>query len=168
MEFTKTPPKSDGGLFVKLKDKESVRGVFRGQPHEFFTHWLGNNKSEVCTENEDCVHCNNNVRRTFRFRLNFVVKEDDLFRMKIFEQGGTVYELLKELNVDYDLENYTVKITRNGAGKETTYTVLPLPKGEVSKESAEIFSKLPLNNLDPLTKEQDTPHPSETEDDVPF
>ena len=53
--------KVDAGRFVRLKmDGDSVRGVFRGEPLVYRTHWLQTAegaRSVVCTGKPDCPHC---------------------------------------------------------------------------------------------------------------
>lgn len=128
MQFRKDLPESGGSKnFLKLKDKESVSGIFMGDLHEFFVMWE-NGKSRVVSEGEDGAK--------FRFRVNFVVKEGAVYVPKIFEQGLTVYRQLSELNDEYGLDAIVVKITRNGIGTDTAYSLLPLLKQTITKEVA--------------------------------
>lgn len=128
MQFRKDLPESGGSKnFLKLKDKESVSGIFMGELHEFFVMWE-NGKSRVVSDGDEGAK--------FRFRVNFVIKEGAVYVPKIFEQGLTVYRQLSELNDEYGLESIVVKITRNGIGTDTAYSLLPLIKQTISKEVA--------------------------------
>src|SRR3984957_4152989 len=110
---------SSGGAnnFLKLKDRESAEGVFRGELCEFFILWEGN-KSKIVPEGVP--------DSKFRFRINFVIKEGSVYVPKIFEQGIIVYKQLSALHDEYSLPETVVKITRNGTGTDTTYSLLPL------------------------------------------
>lgn len=140
MQFRKDLPESGAGKnYLKIKDKESVSGIFRGKLHEFFVRWENGKASQVEEGHPE---------GKFRFRVNFVVKEGPSYVPKIFEQGLTVYRQLAELHEEYDLENIVVKITRNGTGTDTTYSILPLLKQELSPEAKDFISKMELHPLD--------------------
>lgn len=177
MHFPETG--GDGGIdskhFVKLKnDKDSIVGIFRGEPHLFRQHWI-NKRSFLCSENSECEHCKSKNKSTFRFRINFITKENNVYVAKVFEQGFTVYGLLKSLHeTDYPLEKTVLRITRSGTGQDTTYTILPIPKGEVTPELEKMLASVQLHDLGNLEKtngsegpQGDTPPPF-SEDDIPF
>lgn len=142
MKFRKPEEMPTGGgskNFLKLKDKESISGIFRGDIHEFFVLWEGG-KSQTVEEGVPGAR--------FRFRVNFVTKEGSAFVAKIFEQGLTVYQQLAELHTEYDLEQTTVKITRNGTGTDTTYSLLPLLKAAPTKETLKYLDTMELLPLE--------------------
>lgn len=125
MKFRDEVPEA-GGSFLKLKDKESVVGVFAGDIHEFFAIWEGG-KMTVAKEGD--------AGAGFRFRLNFIVKTPTGYQAKILEQGATVYRELKNLNEEYDLDKTVIKITRSGSTRQnTSYSFLPLLKASVGPE----------------------------------
>lgn len=141
MKFTKREiPSGDGkgGLFLKFKDGESKVGVFRGELYEYFQVWE-NGKSQVVSEEHPGAKS--------RFRLNFVTKEDGEMKVRIFEFGLTVYNMLADLSEEYDLEQTAVKITRRGVGTDTTYMVIPSKIQPTAVQLKEI-SSLPLNILE--------------------
>lgn len=121
--------------FVKLKDKESITGIFMGDLHEFFVLWEGGKSREVPEGTPEAK---------FRFRVNFITKEGSVYVPKIFEQGSIVYSQLADLHNEYDLEKIVVKITRNGTGTDTTYSILPLIKQTLTKEVAEHLKNVEL------------------------
>lgn len=138
MQFRKIEDVGGKQDYIKLKDKESVVGVFVGEPFEFYTQWE-NGKPRVVPEGT--------AGAGFRFRLNFVVKEGPTFTPKIFENGVTVYRQLGDLNDEYEgLENIYVKITRNGTGTDTTYSILP-SKQQIKKEEIAHIKTLKLHDL---------------------
>lgn len=153
MKFRRDIPDGGGGSknYVKLKDKESVSGIFIGDIHEFHVVWEGN-KTRIVPEGTP--------EAKFRFRLNFVVKEGTAFVPRIFEQGLTVYRQLAELNEEYGLDQIVVKITRNGIGTDTSYSLLPLLKQEISKETAQFLKTLELLPLETKPSLPDSGEPN--------
>lgn len=137
----------DSASFLRLKDKEKVKGIFQGEIYEFKTHWNGT-FSEVCPQDSTCPHCVAGLKPKFRFRVNFVVKEKDVYVAKIFEQGWKVYNELNTLNSTYSLENYIFEISRSGAGlNDTKYTILPIPNGALNQVTKDLLSKVELIDL---------------------
>lgn len=173
----------EGGIsskhFLKLKDKESITGVFRGDPYDFRQHWV-NKKSQVCV-GDGCPLCVDN-KSSFRFRINFITKENEEYVAKVLEQGWTVYEQLREMHrSDYNLEKTIVRITRNGVEKQTTYLIMPRPDGAVKPELEKILGKVELHDLKTIGNEKakDTPQvkpdadedsrtPYMSDEDLPF
>jgi hypothetical protein len=142
--------------FLKLKDKDTVTGVFRGEPYDFMQHWVGN-RSTPCTEDKSCPHCKDGNKPSFRFRINFIVKAEGAYKAMIFEQGWTVYTDLRALNKDYSLEKYAMKITRSGTTKnDTKYTILPVPKGELNDAALKALAGVTLNDLQGTSTVGDT------------
>lgn len=165
------PKSEDTRNFVKLKDGESIVGVFRGELYEFKKHWA-DNRSTLCEGVESCVLCKAGQKPTFRFRANFLVKEGkDEYVAKVLEQGWTFYGLLRTLNEgDYDLEKYVMKITRNGTGLTTSYSVIPAPNGLVSSETEKKLKDVVLNDLGHITEGENEPAepPPHGDEDIPF
>lgn len=139
MQFRKDLPESGSKNYLKLKDKESISGIFMGELHEFFILWENKKSREVTEGTPDAK---------FRFRVNFVTKEGAVYVPKIFEQGSIVYRQLAELHEEYDLEKTVVKITRNGTGTDTTYSLLPLLKQVVTKDVADHLKQIELLPLE--------------------
>lgn len=129
---------------VKLKDKDSIYGVLRGEIFEFRQHWVGQ-RSSVCP-GEGCPLCAQQAKASFRFRANILVQENKAWVAKILEMGWKVYGQLREINRDNALENSLLKISRVGSGQnDTNYFVnfvKPVPAGE-----AKILDAIPLLDL---------------------
>lgn len=166
----------DGKAFVKLKDKEFVTGVFRGDVKEYRQHWLGSSGAP-CTGDGNCPHCKGGNKSAFRFRLNLITKEDGKYLAKVFEQGWLFYQQLSALNKDFPLEKNVVKVTRHGSSKnDTTYTVIPVPNGALTADLEKVIAAIPLNELDPFAKTaiNETPEPGSFDEpprateDAPF
>lgn len=166
MKFDAQAKNAQGNVsFLRLKDKESVIVVLQGEPYIFYSKWE-NGKTKVVDPDDDSGH--------FRFRMNAVLKENNVLVSKILEQGWTVYALLKELHAEYDLSETYVKITRNGSGQQTTYSVLPILKQkpdmdkvlQVKLQSLSHTAKASRNNEPPMPTEDDMP--SFDDEELPF
>lgn len=161
MQFKSEPATEGGsGIFLRLKDKESVTGVFRGDLHEFSTLWK-DGKSQVVPDGTP--------KASFRFRINFILSENGAMVSKIWEQGATNYHKLKELHDEYNLEKTYVKITRHGRGLDTEYSILPLVKQQVTPMIEKKIAAVGLQEL----KHEDAPQvmaPPSTDNDeeIPF
>ncbi len=158
MQFRTDLPESGGSKnFLKLKDKESVTGIFMGDLHDFFVLWE-NGKTRVVPEGTSDAK--------FRFKVNFVAKEGAVYVPKIFEQGLTVYRQLAELHDEYGLDQIVVKVTRNGTGNDTTYSLLPLLKQTITKETMAHLKSLELLPLE--SKEQQNQKKHNEDDELGF
>jgi hypothetical protein len=127
MRFKKIEEHTGGGNYIKLKDKESIVGIFAGDPYEYTKAWQ-------------------DERPRFRFKINFIVKDGPTFVPKVFDGSFTVYKQLEELHAEYDLTSTYVKITRNGEGLDTTFSILPGKKQPTAEELAHIKT-LTLHDL---------------------
>lgn len=146
MKFRAKKPEGEGGAtFLKLKDGESVKGVFRGDPFDFESHWK--NGSVPCP-GAGCEFCAQGEAPAFRFRINLVVKENGAYTAKLWEQGWRVYEALQGLDVSgYDLEKTAVQVTRRGSDKNnTTYSILPIPNAELSEDQLKAIGDTKLHD----------------------
>lgn len=139
---------TDSANYLRMKDKESVKGALVGDLYTFKTHWAGN-QSELCSEDNLCPKCATGDKPKFRFRVNFIVKGESGYEAKIFEQGWTVYEALRALHEgEYDLEKHLVTISRSGSGKnDTVYTITPAKNGEITPKLAAELVKVQLIDL---------------------
>lgn len=156
---------SGSGHFLRLKDKETVRGVFVGDVHHFYTKWK-NGKSLPCDEKDP--------EGNPRFKCNFVYHDETQGQLvvKVWEFAYAVFEILKGINEDYPLEKTKLKITRNGTGTNTTYMVLPLvgEKEALTANQIAAINNMPLHDLKKKEKGSqggDTPMPS-ADDEIPF
>lgn len=146
MKFKELEPQESNFPRVKLADKESVRGVFRGDPVDFRQHWR-EGRPTTCKGRAACQLCQAGERSSFRFEINFITKEGEHYVAKAFGGPRQVYEDLAELAKDYDLSNHLVKISRSGTDKNTRYSIMPIPKGELSAEQLKAITALPLLEL---------------------
>jgi hypothetical protein len=165
---------SGGKDYLKIKDGESMRVIFRGDPVDFRIHWA-QGKSSPCVESS-CSHCASGNKSSFRFRINTVIKENGAYVPKIFEQGITTYKDLVALQQSgYNIENHVMTVTRHGTQKDTTYSILPLNNGAISQEIADKLKEIKLLPLTGKTESQDAQEglpsneaPFPTDEDCPF
>lgn len=148
-------------MFLKLKDKEQVKGVFRGAVKEYWVKWEGS-RSQECPPDEEGAK--------FRFKINFVMKENGVLTPKIWEGGMIVYNQLKDLHETFSLPQTIVTIKRSGSGKDTLYTIMPSKEYKVTPEMERLLQAVKLHDLDPQDDElpeqlKDIPHPAFDEAD---
>lgn len=146
MKFRDDIESSGPSNYIKLKDKETVAGVPRGEPYECYVLWENKVKTEVPAGTPGAK---------FNFKINFVVKDGASYIPKVLEGGAQIYKQLSALSKEWDLEETVVIIGRDGTGLETEYTVMPAPpKQQPSKESMEFIKTIELNDLGISSKEE--------------
>lgn len=156
---------NSGGSFIKLKDGDEVVGVFRGEPHTFYQEF----KSKI-------EYPYKVAGASFKFRVNFVVKEKDGYVAKILQGGATLAEQISACREEYGLD-CAYKIKRKGSGKEdTVYSVLykselaPQAKKEIDQVELKKLTSDKQGDLD-APRDEDMPHDQDEIDeqaDVPF
>jgi len=119
-----------GKHILRLKDGDSIQGVFRGEITRFYQHWKSG-RSIICPGRDTCDLCqseNEDDRRANgRFRINFLIYVDGQWGAKVFEGGKRVFEQLKALNQDCPLEKMRVRISKSGEGKNSQIVISPVP-----------------------------------------
>ena len=172
MKFKDNVATGGGENYLKLKSGDSIKGIFRGDPHDYYMHWVGEEEGQrtsVECAAGNCIHCAKGNKKKFRFRVNFVLKENGKYVARIFEQGPRLYNNLRELaKAGYDLEKTVVVLGRQVSGfNDTTYTVLPDPISKVDKTLDMELQLIKLNDL--ANPVDDSGSVSSTDDsDVPF
>lgn len=100
-------------LFVSLKDGDSATGCFVGDPKIFYKNFASKQESDNWIKGF-----------SFRFKINFVVKEGSEYKSKIFEATSRVRDALLDAVNEYT-QQCVFKIKRAGSGKEDTrYSIL--------------------------------------------
>ncbi len=159
MKFGANPSEGSDSNYLKLKSGEVAIGVFRGEPHEFSVLW---NEGKPT----DCPAGTPGAK--FRFRINFVTKKEGAYTPTIWEQGALVYNHLKTMSEDYELEKTIVKITRKGEKLDTEYMIMPIAKGcEVTPELEAQLSEIKLQDLSSEVKLPPAPKQTD-EESFPF
>lgn len=159
--------------YFKLKNGQTVKGIFRGELYEFKQHWK-DKKSVLCPETEACELCKLGDKPKFRFRVNFIVRDENgAYIAKVMEQGWNFYKTLRNTNESYDLEKNVLQITRHGDDIHTTYAVLPVPNGAVTDKLEAELKALTLNDLShsitaDSNEEAEEQPPYPTDSDIPF
>jgi hypothetical protein len=145
--------------FIKLKAGESIQGVVKGDPYDFRIHWLPKEqRSVLCEGKAACPVCESGEKSSFRFRINFIVKDGEDYTAKILEQGWTSYQALINLQESgYDLEKQLIMINRQGTGLNTSYSIIPSPKGFLTPEVMAKLQSVKLNELGHITEAETEP-----------
>lgn len=150
MRFKKLEEPKRSNDYVQLKnDKDFVIGVLAGEPHDFMKAWREGEKPR------------------FRFKVNLIVKEGPTFVPKILENGITLYRQMEELSAEFDLSSTYVKITRNGTGMDTEYSVIPSQKMKLSPEELAHIKTLKLHDL-AGKKDDYNGAPFDKDEEIPF
>lgn len=139
LNFSEEPVIS-GGDYLKIQAGQEVLVVLRGHVKTEYVVW--ENKKRIVSEPGA-------PNSKFSFRVNAVVLNPDgtINAVQVWEQGPRVYRTLKELSVDYNLEETIIKIKRTGSTmNDTVYSILPSPR----KPSATLLKALAQVELHPL------------------
>lgn len=173
MHFNESPAEG-AGEFLKITPETPVEGYFAGMPVTFYSHFK-DGKGVVCDKDGQCLLCAQGEKSKFRFRVNFLTKENGGVAAKIWEQGARVYNQLKALNAELhqeqrSLEDAKIKITRVGTDKNTSYSFFP--KGVMTDDVKKVLSKVTLHDLQKTlakTKTTEvTPSQPDADDNIPF
>ncbi len=148
MKFTSHQSQVQSDKFLKIKDGEVVKGVFRGEIFEYFVKW----------ENGKGIVVGPNGGGKIRFRVNIVIPDGATFKCKVFEFGMPVYDQMEMLNKAYgDLTKIKVAIARKGLALDTTYMLMPLVQEPLAPQVLAKIEAIPLNILDTQKKEEAKP-----------
>lgn len=146
-----------GNLFLKLADGESVEGIFRGEPFLFYQ------KFKDPTEHKEWAE-----GRSFKFKINFLVKENGIWIAKILQGGSTIRDLLLDAKDEYGID-CVFKFKRVGLGREDTRYSL-LFKAQLTPEQIEAANRIKLNSFERkiIVPVFDEFTPSMNQEDAPF
>jgi len=150
MPFKEKPTGSSGSsLFLKIKDGESVKGVFRGEQVEHWILW-GPSGSSPATKDTP--------KADWKCKRNFIVRENGALVAKIFDFGRTIGDQIEMLEkAGYDMEKTVVMISRKGQQLQSKYTLVAIKESDVTPMMEEELKHVKLK---PLTEVGD--------DDVSF
>ncbi len=144
MKFTKTSTQSQktgfGDSYLKLKDGESVIGVFRGsEPYAFYMKWEAGKSHEVAPDEPGAK---------VRFRVNFVCQDNGKYVAKVWEMAQITYNKLADIaSSGWDVEKTFIKVTRKGMLTDTEYFLTPL-KEPPNPQTMKVIEAVVLNILD--------------------
>ena len=83
-----------------------------------------------------------------------------------------VYNSLKAINADYNLEGHFMKITRHGSTmNDTEYMIMPVPNGALDAAKEQMVAAVPLQDLNSgleLNSGQALPPSTQSSDELPF
>lgn len=152
-ELSHSSPQSN--IFLKINDGESVTGVLRGEVYEFSIKWV---------DGKPVKSSKNAPTAKPHFRVNFILSEGEHFVPKVWEFGIIVNNKLADVSalladVDRDITQTKIKITRHGIGLDTEYSISPLAREPLSKNQLEHIKALKLNllNLEDQKEEPEAP-----------
>lgn len=138
--FKKRSESTGGGNFLKFESGQEMTGVFRGEPLEFYQAWPKGGDKKVALEPFPGAK--------LRFKCNFVVHEGGKFTAKVFEFGVRLNNQLADIAEEYDLSKTKIKIKRQGSGKETSWSIMPIAREPLSAKQLKEIEAVELNVLD--------------------
>jgi hypothetical protein len=141
-ELKKVKEQSAGSIFVKLKDGDSIEGIFRGEPRFFYQTFGERTEHNTWAEG-----------RNFRFRVNMFTKDDEgIYAAKIFQGGAKVRDAILDARDEYGLD-CMFKIKRTGSTKEDTRYAI-LFKSQLTPEELTKIKSTQLRSLVNPTSEK--------------
>ena len=146
--------KEGSSLFIRLKDGDSIEGMFAGEPHTYYSKFKDKPEYTAWADG-----------RSFKFRLNFITKNDDNeLEAKILTGGSTISNAILDMKEEYGLD-CIFKIKRTGSGKDDTrYTILfkdKLKDGELAVYKSVKLNQLTKSNI--IDYDERNPPPSDEE-----
>jgi len=128
--------KSDSGkgIFINLKDGDSVEGVFMGEPRIFYKIFNDNTEYEEKVEGS-----------SFRFKVNFIEIGSGDPVAKVFEQGITVKDQVINAKEEYGID-CVFKIKRTGSSKDNTKYFVTFRR-KLDDDELKYLQRIPLRSL---------------------
>jgi len=123
---TYTPPSSDGGGFLKIKDGETITMRIASEPVIFQSEYQG----KLST------------------RYGWAIWNNNEESAQIFTNSATFFRQLAAYDADEDygdIKGYNIKVSRQGEGTDTKYTIVPSPKkSELTSEQKSEVAKIDI------------------------
>jgi len=127
------------GSFLKWQAAETKTLTITSEhATQVWQHWI-DNRSVPCT-GEDCVHCENGRARTGRWRLEVLVDGEPA----TWEMANRVFANVEDVAEMQDtLAGLVLKVVRQGTGRQTRYTVVPMGVGDtITKAETDTKTRL--------------------------
>ena len=131
------------GLFIKLKDGDSIVGTFVGEPEARETVWLDGKTFDFDENNPEHA----GVRKSLKLRFNFYVIEQA--QMKILEVNQTTFaDIVRQKKKRNGLEGKVFELARTGSGAQDTKYHLDFER-DCSAAELEAIGALDVLDLQP-------------------
>lgn len=132
--------------YLKIKDGETIHGVFRGDPYEGYSNFQ--------TKKWYPLEAGKQEGTSYRFRVNVIIKEGASYVAKVWEQGyertKDIAKLMKEAKRYHQqdtLDNLVIAITRHGATKDDTSYELEIAEQQPGAATWKVINAVKLNDL---------------------
>lgn len=156
-KLIKSREESGQSNHLKFKDGDSYEGIFRGEPHIFYATFKDPKEYPEWAEG-----------RSFKFKINFIIRENGKPVARIFKGGAKVRDALIDAQSEYGLD-CVFKIKRTGSTKEDTrYSILF--KAKLEGDQIEQINEVPLNKLGSDDSQSEPPQEQHfvPDGDIPF
>lgn len=136
-DFLSIPP--DGSVTVRIVTETYYRQVF----------WVDNKTQSGLTDSEKQSLINKGIKPSNKVIWGVIDRSDGSAR--IFETGVSVFNQVKALHQSEDwgdIRGYDIRITREGSGKESKYSVVPTKNSEkISDDEANMVLELDIPKI---------------------
>ena len=123
----KASERTENTVFLKLKDGETVKGMFTGDVLESITHYLPDQKKSVSCEGTDCIHCTGGLRQNVKYYQNFIMFDEGSgkYEARVFGVSSVFMKNLREslLLSESTREKSVLAIKRTGEKLDTEYHI---------------------------------------------
>ena len=155
------PPAASGGNYTKFAQGKTTLRIIgdssKGTAIFGWRGWTEEGDKRMPVRSVDTPASGTFAEKPKHFWAFLVLNEGDVQICEIVQRG--IQDALREFIDDPDwgdLKHYDVCIQRDGKGLDTTYTVIPKPKAELSESDiAVIREKLPKINMAALYEGED-------------
>lgn len=146
MQLPKPVPSSGGaGLqigtenFLRLKDRQEVKAVFRGDVLVIYQRWPKGGRKEVFTTPEPGAKP--------RYLINAVVHDGTKFVAKVFEMNPPTYEMFFKIAEHIPVDKTKILVARIGSDTNTKYSLIALAHEPLSAQHLAEIEAVKLNVL---------------------
>lgn len=124
--------------------KASTIRVIGDKPIQRWKHWVQMHSRSYICPGKGCPICEINnkakanggeAKYNNQYKHHILVVDKDDSKVKILENSSTFFGDLNTLRKEVgDLDTYDIKVIRNGKGRDTTYSLIPIPGTELTEE----------------------------------
>lgn len=150
--------KGDGGNFIKLKDGNSIEGIFRGEPHVFYQKFGDRTEHKERGTKEE--------GRSFRFKMSMIVKEDDQYVSKIMAGGFYLATSIDDQITENGIDSI-YKVKRMGSGPQDTRYAVVFKKA-LTEDQVKTISEIPVKELEVGRGVEESGEEDAGTEDIPF
>lgn len=151
MNWDEIPSSNDGNGLEYLVLKPGINQIrIAGQPSKLEIHWendLNGGKKKIICLGAKCPICKKGVGHEPQIKFQVKVIDRAENKIKVLECGKQIIKSIKEYAMDSDYGDptkYDIKIKKEGSGRDTKYSVMPVPnKSNFTEEELKMIEESP-------------------------